>query len=116
MSASPPSLPSFHFGDMNGFLPLNEETAVSTRGQRLPGLLRNRSSQSLQSNVAPTTRRLSMTRSHDEEDGNAAGMIGYRLPGGDVADRKMSMGAEILMTPQMRSQRLIGNSNPRYRW
>lgn len=24
--------------------------------------------------------------------------------------------AAVLLTPQMRSQRLIGNSNPRYRW
>jgi len=28
----------------------------------------------------------------------------------------MSLAASVLMTPQMRSQRLIGNSNPRYRW
>jgi hypothetical protein len=28
----------------------------------------------------------------------------------------MSTGAEVLMTPQMRSMRLIGNSNPRYQW
>ena len=27
-----------------------------------------------------------------------------------------SDGAEVLMTPQMRSMRLIGNSNPRYQW
>lgn len=26
------------------------------------------------------------------------------------------MAAHVLNTPQMRSQRLIGNSNPRYRW
>ncbi|KAK1080467.1 hypothetical protein LTR33_005525 [Friedmanniomyces endolithicus] len=31
-------------------------------------------------------------------------------------DRRMSNAASVLMTPQMRSQRLIGNSNPRYRW
>ena len=30
--------------------------------------------------------------------------------------RRMSHAAEVLMTPQMRSMRLIGNSNPRYRW
>jgi cation diffusion facilitator family transporter len=31
-------------------------------------------------------------------------------------DRRSSIGAHILNTPQMRSQRLIGNSNPRYKW
>jgi hypothetical protein len=28
----------------------------------------------------------------------------------------ISDGSDVLMTPQMRSMRLIGNSNPRYRW
>ncbi|KAB8349433.1 hypothetical protein FH972_023460 [Carpinus fangiana] len=32
------------------------------------------------------------------------------------ADRRASLAAIVLNTPQMRSQRLIGNSNPRYRW
>jgi hypothetical protein len=32
------------------------------------------------------------------------------------AERRMSVGAHVLNTPQMRSQRLIGQSNPRYRW
>jgi cation diffusion facilitator family transporter len=31
-------------------------------------------------------------------------------------ERRMSNAASILNTPQMRSQRLIGNSNPRYKW
>lgn len=31
-------------------------------------------------------------------------------------DRRNSTGAAALNTPQMRSQRLIGNSNPRYKW
>lgn len=35
---------------------------------------------------------------------------------GEVDARRMSLGPEILMTPQMRSMRLIGNSNPRYKW
>ena len=30
--------------------------------------------------------------------------------------RRFSLGPEILQTPQMRSMRLIGNSNPRYQW
>ena len=35
---------------------------------------------------------------------------------GEVDGRRMSLGPEILMTPQMRSMRLIGQSNPRYHW
>ena len=31
-------------------------------------------------------------------------------------ERRLSAGAQVLMTPQMRSMRLIGNSNPRYQW
>jgi divalent metal cation (Fe/Co/Zn/Cd) transporter len=31
-------------------------------------------------------------------------------------ERRLSNAASVLNTPQMRSQRLIGNSNPRYRW
>jgi cation diffusion facilitator family transporter len=40
----------------------------------------------------------------------------YRSLPGEVDPRRMTLGPEILMTPQMRSMRLIGNSNPRYRW
>lgn len=32
------------------------------------------------------------------------------------APRRTSTAKDVLMTPQMRSQRLIGNSNPRYKW
>jgi divalent metal cation (Fe/Co/Zn/Cd) transporter len=35
---------------------------------------------------------------------------------GDLDQRRASVGQEILMTPQMRSMRLIGSSNPRYKW
>lgn len=31
-------------------------------------------------------------------------------------ERRITHAAEVLMTPQMRSMRLIGNTNPRYRW
>lgn len=34
----------------------------------------------------------------------------------EKAERRASLVASVLLTPQMRSQRLIGNSNPRYRW
>lgn len=34
----------------------------------------------------------------------------------DRKDKKQSAAPNPLMTPEMRSQRLIGNSNPRYKW
>jgi len=33
-----------------------------------------------------------------------------------IDERRNTHGADVLMTPQMRSMRLIGNTNPRYRW
>ncbi|USW51323.1 Putative cation efflux protein [Septoria linicola] len=36
--------------------------------------------------------------------------------GGDNDSRRMSYAASILNTPQVRSQRLIGSTNPRYKW
>jgi cation diffusion facilitator family transporter len=36
--------------------------------------------------------------------------------GGDNDDRRMSYAASLLNTPQVRSQRLIGSTNPRYQW
>jgi hypothetical protein len=34
----------------------------------------------------------------------------------DDHERRMSHAASVLNTPEMRSQRLIGSTNPRYRW
>ena len=34
----------------------------------------------------------------------------------EIDARRMSLGPEVLAKPEVRSQRLIGNSNPRYRW
>lgn len=51
----------------------------------------------------------------DEESRRASDEF-YRSTMGDIDTRRMSLGPDVLMTPQMRSMRLIGNSNPRYKW
>lgn len=89
------------------FLPLqNEASAISTRGHHLPSLLH--------STRRPSTIRSNERRGSDTDDED---MEAYRhgLIMSD-SDRRSSIGAHILNTPQMRSQRLIGNSNPRYKW
>ena len=48
-----------------------------------------------------------------EEDGE---MDLERDGEGGRGERRLSAGAQVLLTPQMRSIRLIGNSNPRYQW
>jgi hypothetical protein len=68
-------------------------------------------------------KRKSMSRSYQDDDlenGESDGEDELLPPkdfpikrgGPKKEDRK----ASLIMTPQMRSQRLIGNSNPRYRW
>ncbi|KAF2750202.1 cation diffusion facilitator 10 [Sporormia fimetaria CBS 119925] len=130
-----PSIPAFM-----GWLPLSaaDTSALSTRGQNLPALItRNNRSQSRQRHgrrgsitVASLSRENSQRRddtqhrpnserrgstSSDEDDWDFS-RGGFTMPWGMDSERRMSNAAEILNTPQMRSQRLIGNSNPRYRW
>ncbi|KAI1613698.1 hypothetical protein EDD36DRAFT_451714 [Exophiala viscosa] len=125
-----PTRPHYQLGGLSSFIPLNEESpgAVSTRGQRLPGLIQNRSSTSLftlpnkrRQTAATIVRRNSYT-SHDSED-EEHGILDdleplrkKRSTPMEIDARRMSLGPEILMTPQMRSMRLIGQSNPRYHW
>lgn len=171
LGSSPERSSPFRLPAPRGFLPLSEEsTSLSTRGQHLPSLIRDRSStnlsnmsvgrkrrSSLDSSTAllpaaspqnPSSMKLdtavpdteaggSIKRRSGDMDGIAAstGFVDGNVRGewregraarrdglvagwggGDRDDRRMSMGASVLMTPQMRSQRLIGNSNPRYRW
>ncbi|CAE7009428.1 hypothetical protein P3342_003014 [Pyrenophora teres f. teres] len=89
--------------------PQNDASAISTRGHHLPSLLHH-------------TRRPSTIRSNerrgsetDDEDVEAY-RNGLMMPYDRDSDRRSSIGAHVLNTPQMRSQRLIGNSNPRYQW
>ena len=96
---SPPHTPSFRLGSLSSFLPLSDEF-VSTRGQRLAGLLHS------------SQRPRSLFRDDESEDVER-----------DAEDRRSSVqrklsfaAREVLNTPQMRSMRLIGNSNKRYEW
>ncbi|KIX07024.1 uncharacterized protein Z518_05000 [Rhinocladiella mackenziei CBS 650.93] len=118
--------PHYRLGGLSSFIPLSEEaSAVSTRGQRLPSLIQSRSSASLFTLPRrPQTRRGSFHSHHsteDEESGlhddSALGLVSRRRPvPAEIDSRRTSLGPEILMTPQMRSMRLIGKSNPRYHW
>jgi len=118
--ASPPQPFSFSFHPDRkpSYIPSWEESVISTRGQNLPTLL--------QSIGASQIRRASSFRLDLTED-----VEGQKKPGErsrrnsfDTIDddrpaherRASEHAAKTLMTPQMRSQRLIGYSNPRYKW
>jgi hypothetical protein len=75
----------------------HDANALSTRGQHLPALF---------------SRRPSTIRSNEHADEDESLLAAYDSD----AERRHSVGAQVLNTPQMRSQRLIGNSNPRYKW
>ena len=110
---------------LRGFLPLNSEdgSPMATHGQgTLSSLIKSRSTQSLQT----LTRRPSSFRGRDTPEIDEEASLGRtrrRSRGEDSEDfdfdfrrsdeRRLS---SVLYGPQMRSQRLIGNSNPRYRW
>ncbi|KAF2756101.1 hypothetical protein EJ05DRAFT_478133 [Pseudovirgaria hyperparasitica] len=102
---------SHHGAVLKGYLPLSEDHAISTRGQHLPGLIQSRSSATISSLA---DRRPS--RFHDEDLEAANETDNESVYIGHGRERRESSGWEALMAPQMRSQRLIGNSNPRYQW
>ncbi len=112
---------NYKLGGLPGFIPLNEEApAVSTRGQRLPSLIQSRSSTSLFALPRREARRRNSFAS-SEEDNDELEATPRRRPtewlNSQPDTRRMSSAMpEVLMTPQMRSMRLIGKSNPRYRW
>lgn len=117
------------------YLPHNtDDGAISTRGQALPSLLHNLSTSTPRRTSSwryladlgkrdvdespkkgPTSvrsqRRYSGSSTEDDD-----GVTFARRPVLSPQDRRLSSAAITLMTPEMRSQRLIGNSNPRYRW
>lgn len=102
------------------FLPLNSDDSLtySTRGQSLQSVMLAESNQrkfSMSYKRRPTI--LDEEAAVDEPwtPGRTRSLSGER-EGGRVKERRMSSGAKILMTPEMRSMRLIGNSNPRYQW
>ena len=125
---------------------MTDESVFTTRGQTLPQLLSQLGTSLVTNPglsrrgsyfVAPEDRDLEVgpeERLHGREDvdlggrrsllaevENASWNTGLETQGlwphGKPAeDRRLSDAAKALMTPQMRSMRLIGNSNPRYKW
>jgi hypothetical protein len=97
----------------------DDSSPLVTRGSgALANLLRNRSSTSLSSSF----RRSSVHHFHQDEEDMPGSTSGLLMPGWEddepprrpaADERRLSL---ILHGPQMRSMRLIGNSNPRYKW
>ena len=118
-SSPPPHNQNSRIGSLSGFLPLSDEL-VSTRGQKLPRLLQSRSVTSFGKYQAQRPSSIKVGGYDDHEDGESDGDELARQRTGEgrtpAPRRLMSVGAEVLNTPQMRSMRLIGNSNPRYQW
>ncbi|KAI9697568.1 MAG: hypothetical protein M1836_004518 [Candelina mexicana] len=108
-NGSPPKNSSFRILRPRGFSPLADEV-VSTRGHALPALIQSRSSASLR-DMRGALRRPSVAKCIDarDEEAHPDRDIGNRdrllagSEGGDRDQRRMSAGAQILMTPQMRS-------------
>lgn len=83
---------------------------MATHGNgTLSSLIKSRSSSSLQN----LHRRLSSFRSDDDDGGRRALQDEEADDYKRSDERRLSL---VLNGPQVRSQRLIGNSNPRYRW
>ncbi|KAK3117540.1 hypothetical protein LTR53_000966 [Teratosphaeriaceae sp. CCFEE 6253] len=114
--SSPPRQRLYRISTLKDFLPLSAGPTLPSRSQGLPGLTSSQSS----SNISALRGQLSRRRrsSLGEDDGERPkDLEANRRDNEDwFHDRRMSNAASVLMTPQMRSQRLIGNSNPRYRW
>ncbi|PNS15594.1 Metal tolerance protein 9 [Sphaceloma murrayae] len=126
---SPPDPPTYRLGGLAHFLPLGEEPTLSSRGHLLPQLIQSRNSAASFTDlpkfgVSPSRSRrrpssIDTAARRSEDDSEALTPLdsdwetGTRN-GGD--DRRRSLAPPSLLTPQMRSQRLIGNPNPRYRW
>ena len=127
-SDSSPRPKSYRIGSLRGFLPLSDTSnAFSTRGQKLPSLLQSRSAANVKDLWAQTPRRRSATpetNEGDESDVERDADGGYdglsptksRLSWMDRRMSGVSDGGEVLMTPQMRSMRLIGKYDQRYQW
>ncbi|KAL8816940.1 MAG: hypothetical protein Q9223_004136 [Gallowayella weberi] len=124
--SSPEKPPNVRLGTLRGFLPLASD-AVSTRGQNLPSLIQSRSSASLR-DVRALLNQRKQSLYHDETDDELdperdgeswGGQRDRQSPAKSkyaASERRTSSASEVLLTPQMRSMRLIGNSNPRYQW
>ncbi|KAA6416093.1 MAG: cation efflux family [Lasallia pustulata] len=95
----------FRITRLRQFLPLSDDV-ISTRGQSLPSLIRSISTASLHDLRLQGPQRRPSRVARGEEGGEM-----------DIERNCDSRkGEDARMTPQMRSMRLIGNSNPRYQW
>ena len=127
---------------LRAYLPhTTDDTPIATRGQHLPALLHSLSysgtprrtpswryltdlgakEDSPKKQAATSVRsqrRYSGSSTEDDDGGVSFGRrpFGSSANLSDRMDRRQSNAMITLMTPEMRSQRLIGNSNPRYRW
>ncbi|KAJ4353710.1 uncharacterized protein N0V89_005440 [Didymosphaeria variabile] len=100
-----------------GYLPLAGEgspAALSTRSGQLQNLISHgtRRPSTLRSSRSGKERRGSFSSDDGDLEEFKHSLIAQDL----ASERRASIGAHALHTPQMRSQRLIGNSNPRYKW
>ncbi|KAK3715376.1 hypothetical protein LTR37_007104 [Vermiconidia calcicola] len=130
-NSSPPK--TYRIAALKDFLPLSApEAAKPTRGLSIQGGMHSQSTSNLaalrvRGNVGRRTssfgsRSPESTRDPDNEIPERQSRVLGGSPtthwgGGskEQEDRKTSV-PSVLVTPQMRSQRLIGNSNPRYKW
>ena len=128
---SPPRPKSYRIGSLRDFLPLSDSSnTFSTRGQTLPSLIQSRSSANIKDlrtqvaqrrSAAPETTRdeeIDVRRDCDGSTTEHGGPSPAKSLSGRGVRRMSSVNdpGVVLMTPQMRSMRLIGNSNPRYQW
>ncbi|TVY49015.1 Metal tolerance protein [Lachnellula occidentalis] len=124
-SSSPPPPQYGRIPKLKGWLPLSSEdtSPMTTHGQgALTSLIRSRSSASLHNIQHRPSSIVGGRETPDEEVGYRPGLVRRNSRDPSESDefrrstsdeRRMSA---VLYGPQMRSQRLIGSSNPRYRW
>ena len=111
-------------GSLQGYLPLSD-TTVTTRGQILPGLIRERSSLNIED--IKKRRRIRIEDENEDDGGDLesnADSVGSRRDGLNSSSchespQKRRLSAlsdmeQVLNTPHMRSMRLIGKPNPLY--
>ena len=108
--------------------PLNPgfRTGLSTRGQKLPALIQSRSTANLgelrtqlhQRRYSTTTKSRGEDDEGEDRERGSSEERERQLVGGATGPgaKRLMAAVEALKTPQMRSMRLIGNSNPRYQW
>ena len=93
----------------------NPSSSLSTRGQNLPAIIQRRSVTNLEE-----LRGLDNASNGFGSDGTNPSARdrrpSFNLSGISPQRKNSLLGADLLQTPQMRSMRLIGNNNPRYKW